>query len=71
LASVWQRLEPPADAVPFASLGARRELGGPAVLVAERPFPWRTMTLWAVLIGGVVVVGAMAVRLAREMRTQS
>ena len=71
LASVWQRLTPPADVVPFASLGARRELGGPAALVAERPFPWRTMALWAVLIGGVLVVGAMAVRLARDMRSQS
>lgn len=71
LAQVWQRLTPPADVVPFASLGARRELGGPAALVAERPFPWRTFTLWAVLIAGVLVVGAMAVRLAREMRSPS
>ena len=28
LASVWSALDPPADAVPLATLGARRELGG-------------------------------------------
>ena len=39
LASVWSALEPPADVVPFATLGARRELGGAAALVAARPFP--------------------------------
>lgn len=49
------------------SLGARRELGGPAALVAPRQFPWR----WAALCGGVLVVGFMAVRLAREMHSQS
>jgi hypothetical protein len=69
LAAVWARLTPPADVVPFAALGARRELGGAAALVAARPFPWRTAGLWAVLIAGVLVVGAMAVRLAREMRS--
>ena len=70
LASVWSRLTPPADVVPFAALGARRELGGPAALVAARAFPWRTAALWAVLIFGVLVVATMAVRLAREMRSQ-
>jgi hypothetical protein len=38
--------------------------------VPEWRFPWRTAALWTVLIGGVLVVGAMAVRLAREMRSQ-
>ena len=70
LASVWSALTPPADVVPFAALGARRDLGGPAALVEVRPFPWRTAALWTVLIAGVLVVGAMAVRLAREMRSQ-
>ena len=68
LASVWSTLVTPAPAVPLAALGARRELGGPAALVAAKPFPWRTTSLWAVLIVGVLVVGTMAVRLAREMR---
>jgi hypothetical protein len=70
LASVWSQLEPAADVVPFATLGERRELGGAAALVPEWRFPWRTAALWTVLIGGVLVVGAMAVRLAREMRSQ-
>ena len=70
LAAVWSRLEPPADIVPLATLGARRELGGPAALVAARPFPWRTGALWAVLVVGVLVVASMAVRLARDMRRQ-
>ena len=50
LSSVWSALTPPADVVPFATLGARRELGGAAALVAVRPFPWRTAALWSVLI---------------------
>jgi hypothetical protein len=70
LASVWARLDPPAEVVPFATLGVRRELGGPAALVAPRPFPWRTAALWTVLVAGVLVVAAMAVRLAKEMRGQ-
>jgi hypothetical protein len=70
LAAVWSELEPPATVVPFATLGARRELGGAAALVAPQPFPWRTAGLWAVLVVGVLVVATMAVRLAREMRSQ-
>jgi hypothetical protein len=70
LASVWSALDPPAEVVPFASLGARRELGGAAALVAEWTFPWRTAGLWTVLFAGVLVVAVMAVRLAREMRSQ-
>ena len=68
LASVWSTIEPSAAPVPLATLGARRDLGGPAALVVAQPFPWRTTSLWAVLIVGVLVVGTMAVRLAREMR---
>jgi hypothetical protein len=70
LAAVWSQLEPPADIVPLARLSARRELGGAAALVVARPFPWRTASLWAVLVVGVLVVATMAVRLAREMRSQ-
>jgi hypothetical protein len=69
-ASVWSELTPPASTVPLAALGARRELGGPAALVAPWFFPWRTAALWTVLVGGVLVVGGMAVRLAREMRSK-
>ena len=47
LASVWSALEPPAEVVPLATLGARRELGGAAALVAARRFPWRTAALWS------------------------
>jgi uncharacterized protein DUF3999 len=71
LASVWSTIGAPAPAVPLATLGARRELGGPGALVVAKPFPWRTTSLWAVLIVGVLVVGAMAVRLAREMKRSS
>jgi hypothetical protein len=70
LSSVWQQLEPSAGAVEVATLGQRRELGGAAALVPEWRFPWRAAALWTVLIGGVLVVGAMAVRLARDMRSQ-
>lgn len=71
LASVWSTLEQQGPAVPLATLGARRELGGPAALVVAKPFPWRTTSLWAVLIVGVLVVATMAVRLAREMRSST
>ena len=70
LAQVWATLDSPNDGVPAASLGQRRELGGPDALIAAWRFPWRTALLWTVLIGGVLVVGMMAVRLAQEMRSQ-
>jgi hypothetical protein len=70
LAQVWATLDSPNDGVPAASLGERRELGGPDALVAPWRFPWRTALLWTVLIVGVLVVGTMAVRLAQEMRSQ-
>jgi hypothetical protein len=71
LASVWSALDRPVADVPAATLGQRRELGGAGALVAPRVFPWRTAALWAVLILGVLVVGTMAVRLAREMQKPS
>jgi hypothetical protein len=67
--SVWSQLDVPAESVPSAALGPRRELGGDAALVPPRVFPWRSAALWAVLIAGALVVAAMAVRLAREMRS--
>jgi hypothetical protein len=69
LSSVWSALDDTGVTVPLATLGARRELGGDAALVAPKVFPWRAAALWAVLVVGVLVVGAMAVRLAREMRS--
>jgi hypothetical protein len=68
-AAVWQEL--PAAEVSLATLGTRRELGGAAALVAPWSFPWRAAALWTVLGGGVLVVGFMAVRLAREMQNPS
>jgi hypothetical protein len=68
-AAVWAELDP-APNVPLARLGARRDLGGPGSRPPP-PFPWRTTVLWAVLVGGALVVGGMAVRLAREMQRKS
>ena len=70
-AAVWSEISPQPRAVTLARLGARRELGGAAALTAPKPFPWRTTALWAVLVGGALVVGTMAVRLAREMQRTS
>ena len=67
-AAVWSEISPTPSGVPVAQLGARRDLGGVAALAAPKPFPWRTAALWAVLVGGALVVGGMAVRLAREMQ---
>jgi hypothetical protein len=65
-AAVWRQLDPSA-APAAATLGPMRELGGADALAAPRVFPWRTAALWTVLVAGVVAVGFMAVRLAREM----
>jgi hypothetical protein len=67
-AAVWAEVAPTPRTVPIATLGAKRELGGEDARRASRPFPWRTAVLWGVLVGGVLVVGGMAVRLAREMK---
>ncbi len=61
------------DATPLAPsearLGPRRELGGASRLVPPPPpFPWRSAALWAVLLAGVLALGAMAWRLMRETR---
>ena len=54
-------------AVATAALGARRTLGGePRRVASPPPFPWRSALLWAVLALGVLVLGVMAWKLARE-----
>jgi hypothetical protein len=70
-ASLWATLRPTGATLPLAVLGARRELGGAAALVAPSELPWRTASLWAVLVAGVLVVAWMAVRLVREVVTRS
>jgi hypothetical protein len=70
-ADVWRQLRPAGAPLEQATLGAREELGGAAALVAPFVFPWRAAALWAVLGAGVLAVGWMAVRLAREMHAKS
>jgi hypothetical protein len=53
-----------------AALGPRYVLGGPARLVAIRPFNWRTVVLWLGLLLGVAFVGFMASKTVRELRSQ-
>jgi predicted MFS family arabinose efflux permease len=60
-------LDPGKTKVSTASLSARTVLGGPAALVIPTEFPWRTVYLWVALLAAVLVIGFMAVRLAREM----
>jgi hypothetical protein len=58
-----------AAAVPSATLGERKTLGGPERLVPPPPpppaLPYKTYAIWAVLILGVALLGALAVQLAR------
>ncbi|MBM5812875.1 MAG: DUF3999 domain-containing protein [Gammaproteobacteria bacterium] len=49
-----------------ASLGPRRELGGPRQLVPRRSPAWRRWLLWLALIAGVAVVAGMAWQLLRQ-----
>ena len=69
--ALWTQLRPAGATLPQAVLGARRELGGAAALVAPFEFPWRSASLWVVLGAGVLAVGWMAARLAREMHGKS
>ena len=51
-----------------AQVGAPFDLGGPSRREPERaPFPWKSVTLWAVLLAGVGALGWMALRLLRQM----
>jgi hypothetical protein len=55
-----------AAAVPSATLGERKSLGGQERLVPPAPPPpYKTYAIWAVLILGVALLGALAVQLAR------
>jgi len=48
------------------------ELGGESRRGAvSEPLPWQRILLWAILIGGVVVVATMALRLARQLNVES
>ncbi|WP_417912342.1 DUF3999 domain-containing protein [Candidatus Electronema sp. TJ] len=49
----------------------QRVLAGQAALEIKKEFPWRVWLLWAGLIAGVLVVGAMALKLFREMNGRS
>jgi len=49
-----------------ASTGPPFELGGEAALSEPRPFPWQSVLLWTVLIGGVGALGFLAVTLLRQ-----
>jgi hypothetical protein len=51
--------------VKAASLGDEMSLAGPAIL--REPIEYRKWSLWAILILGVLVLGSMAYRLARQM----
>ena len=47
-------------------------LGGETCLVPPRPpLPWKTWTLWAVLIVGVFILAVMAWRLFLQMKAAS
>lgn len=51
-----------------ATLGGRSRLAGPdALRPVPPPVPWQRYLLWALLIGGVLVLLAMALRLYRQM----
>ena len=51
-----------------ATLGGRSSLAGPdALRPVPPPVPWQRYLLWALLIGGVLVLLAMALRLYRQM----
>jgi len=51
-----------------ARLGERSSLAGPdALRPLPPPVPWQRYLLWTLLVGGVLVLLAMAVRLYRQM----
>jgi hypothetical protein len=51
---------------PIAALGSARVSGGEAALLpAPPPTPWRRWLLWAVLIGGAVLIAGFALSLLR------
>jgi hypothetical protein len=58
----------PAQHIGLASLGARRELGGPAQLrrPPAPPLPWKVYALWATLVLAALTVIVLSFRLARR-----
>lgn len=70
-AAVMNTLDPEHANVVKAGLGARTTLGGSAALEIPTEFPWRTVSLWLVLLAAVLIIGYMVVRLARDMLTEN
>jgi hypothetical protein len=59
---------PAAVTILRATLGERREIGGPTRLAAPAaPFPWKRALLWAMLALCVCLLAWMAYRLTKEM----
>lgn len=55
------------DELPEAALGERVDAGGVRRLTAPpTPIDWQTVTLWTVLVLGVLVVAVLAIRLVRR-----
>jgi len=55
-----------------AQLGAPRTLGGATRLSQPRPsIGWQRVLLWLVLGAGIVLLGWMAYRLARDLGSRS
>ncbi len=52
--------------LPTASLSAIEELGGEERLKAPTEVPWEQLVLWGTMILGVVVLGALALRLMQQ-----
>jgi hypothetical protein len=70
-AAVMGALDPDTVKVAIARLSTRAQLGGPAALEIPTEVPWRTIYFWLALLAAVLIVGFMAVRLARDMLTQN
>ncbi|MFH1215023.1 MAG: DUF3999 family protein [Pseudomonadota bacterium] len=55
-----------------ARIGREIELGGPDMLIPlPPPPPWKKWLLWGIMIGGVMMIGAMAYSLYRQMRSSN
>lgn len=50
----------------LAAIGQEQTLSGAAAVAPEVQVPWRKWVLWAVLLGGVVLIGGMVLKLLRE-----